>query len=371
MSSGIRSYGAYVPRRRLDLAEVTENGRGARIVASFDEDSTTMSVAAAFAALRDGDRPGALWFATTSPAYVDKTNATALHAALFLPMEVGAYDLGASWRSAVAALRAASMSDGLADVRVGRPGGADERVGAGAAAAFLFGVDDVIAEPTGAGSASAEFLDRWANPGDISARSWEERFSAGVYLPLAERATDDALKSAGVTVEDLDGVVVAGPNPRAVRSAIAMLRGRAGLPPAEPLPVGDARTAALGLAMADALDRAAPVDPRRRTGRRRRRLHPPHDEPAAHPARLPVRATLGAGIPVGYPTYLSWRGLLDREPPRRPPSAPFTARNAGYKFGFTGGRCREPSPVPARPATSSRSPSTGSRRPQARRSSVR
>jgi hypothetical protein len=53
------SYGAYLPRGRLDLAEIGATlgsgpgaGRGRRVVASFDEDSTTMGVEAARTALR-------------------------------------------------------------------------------------------------------------------------------------------------------------------------------------------------------------------------------------------------------------------------------------------------------------------------------
>ena len=46
---------------------------------------------------------------------------------------------------------------------------------------------------------------------------------------------------------------------------------------------------------------------------------------------------------VAYPTYLSWRGLLDRETPRRPepdrPAGPPSARGGAWKFGFTGARC--------------------------------
>jgi len=58
-----------------------------------------------------------------------------------------------------------------------------------------------------------------------------------------------------------------------------------------------------------------------------------------------VADQLGAGRPVPYPTYLSWRGLLDRELPRRPepdrPAGPPSARAVDWKFGFAGSRCTE------------------------------
>ena len=47
--------------------------------------------------------------------------------------------------------------------------------------------------------------------------------------------------------------------------------------------------------------------------------------------------------PVAYPTFLTWRGMLDREPPRRPdpepPSPPASARHSAWKHGFVAGSC--------------------------------
>src|SRR4029453_16589544 len=88
-------------------------------------------------------------------------------------------------------------------IRTGLPGGGDEREGGDGAAAFLFADDApdarVVAEPIGAASATAEFLDRWRLPGDPSSRQWEERFGEHAYVPLAESAIASALKQAGVT----------------------------------------------------------------------------------------------------------------------------------------------------------------------------
>src|SRR5438132_13798011 len=88
--SGIVSYGTYVPYWRLDRQRIAEAlltpaGRGTRAVASYDEDTTTMGVEAArvaLAAAPEGLRPHALYLATSAPAYADKTNATAIPAAL-------------------------------------------------------------------------------------------------------------------------------------------------------------------------------------------------------------------------------------------------------------------------------------------------
>ena len=53
------------------------------------------------------------------------------------------------------------------------------------------------AELVATGAASAEFLDRWRVPGDLTSKVWEERFGETAYVPLAEAAVTDALKAAG------------------------------------------------------------------------------------------------------------------------------------------------------------------------------
>src|SRR5256885_12325023 len=138
---GIVSYGAYLPHRRLDRAEIapvagTGGGKGTRTVASFDEDTTTMGVEAARLALRATPdvTPSALWFSTVAPAYLDKTNATAVHAALRLDHDVPGADFGGATRSAVAALKAALTGSGTtlvvsSDVRTRLPGSTDEAGG--------------------------------------------------------------------------------------------------------------------------------------------------------------------------------------------------------------------------------------------------
>ena len=118
--SGIVSYGAYLPFWRLQRTAITAalgsgGGKGTRAVASYDEDTTSMGVEAARIALRQAPAdavPADVLFATTSPAYADKTNATAIHAALALPTHVGAYDLVGAVRSNVAACTLADRLGG-------------------------------------------------------------------------------------------------------------------------------------------------------------------------------------------------------------------------------------------------------------------
>src|SRR5205823_903045 len=75
-----------------------------------DEDTTTMGAEAARFALRAldaGVHPDALWFATAEPAYLEKTNATAIHAATRLDADCPALDFGGAARSGAGILRTA------------------------------------------------------------------------------------------------------------------------------------------------------------------------------------------------------------------------------------------------------------------------
>src|SRR6476646_8138230 len=228
---GIVSAAGYLPFRRLQRADITATfgtggGKGTRTVASYDEDTTTLGVEAARLALSSaGTVPvDAVWFATADPAYLDKTNATAIHAALRLDGDASALDLGGAMRSGIGALRIALEGAGStlvvsADIRTGLPTSPDESAGGDAAAALLVGEGEpVIAELLGAGAATDEFLDRWRTPGDRRSRVWEERFGETKYLPLGEQAWNAALKQAGVEASELDHVVIAGMHARAVTS---------------------------------------------------------------------------------------------------------------------------------------------------------
>src|SRR5712691_5407275 len=101
---GILSAAAYIPHRRLQRAEIRKvmgsgGGNGTRSVASFDEDTTTMAVEAC--RLLGETSPDALWFSTSNPAYLDKTNAAAIHAALRLDGATQALDFGGAIRSGI------------------------------------------------------------------------------------------------------------------------------------------------------------------------------------------------------------------------------------------------------------------------------
>jgi hydroxymethylglutaryl-CoA synthase len=349
---GILAYSSYVPSYRLSGEELSGalgagSSKGGRPVACYDEDTTTMAVEAASLLVdSDGTPPPALLLATTAPAYADKTNATAVAAALDLGHDGFAGDITGSARGATTALRAAQNAPGLAvlsDMRTGRPGSADERGGADAAAAVLFGpAEESVAEVIAAASTSAEFLDRWRAPGAIASDVWEERFGQEAYMPLIERAIALALARAGIDAPD--HLVVSSPHSR-VALAVRRAHG-ADMPELPSYGYAGAADAALGLGAA--LDVATEgetilvlnaVDGCDATVLRSRA------EPGAGRRGDRLASQLEGGREVNYTTYLTWRGLIERELPRRPepdrPAGPPSARSESWKFGFVGSACTE------------------------------
>ena len=375
MGQGLTGYGAYLPRPRLARAEIAAvlgagGGRGTRSVASFDEDAVSMGVEAARTALRAGgpstgagdprvrgaavERPSRLLFATAAPPYADKTNANIVHAALDLDPTALSVDLVGSARSGVGALVLAADSSAptlavLADVRTGLPGGADERDGGDGAAAFVFGGEGpVLAEVLAHASTTLEFLDRWRQPGAPASRVWEERFGKHAYVPLADAAFADALKQTELSPADVDLLVVAGTHGRATRG-FAEAAGVARVADDLTGSVGNAGTAQAGILLADALDRAEPgqtiavvVLADGATAFLLRTTNALAD----HRCSPSVSKQVDAGDDgLRYATFLTWRGMLTREPPRRPdpvpPAAPPSLRTGHYKFGFVGATCTE------------------------------
>ncbi len=358
---GILSHAGYVPYRRLDRSAIapvagTGGGKGTRSVASYDEDSTTMAVEAARQALRavPDARASAVYLATTAPAYLDKTNATAVHAALRLGPDVVAADFGGAVRSAVAALRAALRGSETAlvvasDLRTGLPGSADEAAGGDGAAAVLVGGDadgPLIAELVGTASATEEFVDRWRQPGEARSKVWEERFGEGKYLALGETAWEAALKDAGVGADAVDHLIVTGPHARAVASFSKRLAGSVGRVEDDlAATVGQTGAAHPALLLSAVLERAEPerlvalvslAD-----GADVLLIRTTSAIAGFTPART-VASQVAAGGPVTYGKYLAWRGFLPVEPPRRPEpgrvSASAASRSVEWKFGFVGSR---------------------------------
>lgn len=332
---------------------------GQRAVAGFDEDATTMAVEASRLVLRSAGplEVRSLWYATVAPPYLDRTNANTIHAALRLDRNSPAYDTIGSMRSSFGAFRAALDAEGsslavASDVRTGPAGGPDEAYFGDGAAALLFGDGSdvpLLAEVLAWRSVSVEFVDRWRTPGDVRSKIWEERFGEVRYTDAGVDALEGALKQAGLDPTQVDRLLVTGTHGRAVKA----VAGRSGMPVdavADELltRVGAAGAAHPYLLLTAALERAEPGQVMGLVGLADgaeamllRTL------PAVKKWRAfrPLDEQLDTGAPVSYGRYLSWRGILPVEPPRRPEparvSSSAASRSVEWKFGLAGSRADE------------------------------
>lgn len=379
---GIVAAAGYVPYRRLDRRSIATvlgagGGKGTRSVAAHDEDTSTMAVEAARLALRGVPSAlSAVWLATTDPAYLDKSNAAVVHAALRLPAEVGAFDFGGALRSGSGALVAAATGGGTvlvaaADRRDGLPSGADESAGGDGAAAIVVGDGTegapVLAELAGVASATTEMVDRWRRPGERRSKVWEERFGETRYRALAADAWSRALKAAGVEPSDIDRVAVAGMHARAVKAVAGSLKvGDGAVADDLSLTVGQTGCAHPLLLLAALLEEeaAAGHGPGRvlalvnlADGADVLVLRTTDALARWRPARS-VADQVALGAPIPYGKFLAWRGMLELEPPRRPEPARVSSsaayRSGDWKFGFVGSRDRASGALHLPPARVSR-----------------
>jgi 3-hydroxy-3-methylglutaryl CoA synthase/uncharacterized OB-fold protein len=243
---------------------------GERSVAGGDQDSLTLAVDAALAAVRDPGEIEAIFFASTTSPYAEK-HAAAIIAAVLDRAEVRTLDVTGTLRAGTAALRAAldavrlgSVRAALvvaADVRPAEPSTASEqRFGDGAAAVVVAADGAAVAEVVGEASVADDAPGRWRRAGDDYVRGFDARFEAehGYAQPM-ERACTDALKAASVPAEAVDWFVAHAPDPR----AYANLAWRIGVGVvSDPLlaSAGDLGAAHPLASLAAALDQARPGD---------------------------------------------------------------------------------------------------------------
>jgi uncharacterized OB-fold protein len=181
-------------------------------------------------------------------------------------------------------------------------------------------------------------------------------------VPLAEEAWNAGLKAAGVNADDVATVVVTGMHARAAKAVSARLRiGKDSLADDRSATVGNTGTAHAALLLADALEQAQPgqviavvaladgVDVLvfRATGA----------ISSYSPART-VAAQVEGAADLPYGKFLSWRGEVKLEPPRRPEpdriSASVSSRSEDWKYGFVGSRDRTSGELHLPPARVSR-----------------
>jgi len=267
---------------------------------------------------------------------------------------VAVMDVNGAFRSGVGAFLAAARGVdevlvAVAGMRGGLPLSADEAEGGDGGAALLVGDDSkgpVIAEYLGGASETEEFVDRWRTPGSQRRRRWEERFGETVYVPMAERAWNAALKTCELNPGQVDVAVVTGMHARAVKAAARRL-GTTAVADNLDAVVGNTGAAHFGVVLADVLDKAEPnttiavvvladgVDVL---------LFRTTDAIASFSPAKSVADQIARSAPVPYGKFLTWRNMVEVEPPNRPtpnrPSSSAAARSTDWKFGFVGSRDR-------------------------------
>ncbi len=228
---GIASYGAYIPRYRMNHSTIfsavgflgTFPPPGENAVASHDEDALTMAVAAGVDCLGSIEREtiGGLYLATTSQPYMVRQNSALVATALDLQPSIRTADFTGSTKSGTGALLAAldtaggAMSDRIlvcaSDCRLSKPASPQEYLYGDGAAALLVGVDDVIATFEGSYSVSYDFPDRWRASGERFEHAWEDRFirDSGYGRFLAE-AISGLLKRYNMSIDEFSKIVYPG-----------------------------------------------------------------------------------------------------------------------------------------------------------------
>lgn len=232
MKKGIKSLGAYLPyhyltRAALGQAWGSKGGKGEKSVADVDEDSVTMAVEAAMGCFRFVDRESvnALYFASTTGPYAEKTHASLISVACDLKdTNVFTSDIMGTTRAGTNALR--SALDGAAanpgqnilvtaaDTRNGYPKSNQESGFGDAAAAVVVGTgDDLLAEVDFFTSVNEEINDYWRNAGDKYTLHAEGRFcDVQGYLRVMNLIIKKFEKESNTKAADYDKVVLAAQN---------------------------------------------------------------------------------------------------------------------------------------------------------------
>ncbi len=370
--AGITSYGAYIPFFRLSRAEIAQAwgsapAPGERAVASYDEDSLTMAVAAARDCLKGIDRAsiGGLYFASTTAPYKEKQSAAIIAAVLGLAPEAITMDFSGSLRSGTNALRAAldAVMSGsaqnilvcAADTRLGYPSGPGEMNFGDGAAALLIGGTDTIAEVKQFETRYYEIQDVWRSDKDTFVRSAEERFSMDEgFGRVMAQSVSAALKKHGLTAGDIAHLALNSPNIRQLR-ALAKKLGfdeKTQVQDVLHAGVGDTGCAMSLMSLVAALERAK--------GGGERILLASYgngcdvvilettERIGSFTDRRGIQKHLASKLNLqSYTKYLRWRELVTIQPPARPamelrtPSPAAQWREVQWEMRLTGTKCTQ------------------------------
>lgn len=364
---GITSFGAYVPRLRLDRALIADahkwmapslkaQAKGARAFASWDEDAVTMSVEAARDALTGADFQAvrALRLASTTLPYADLQAAAIVAGALGSPPALATSDVGGSQRAGTSALLQALRGSErslvvAADAPIGKPASAQELGYGAGAAAFLTGSDGVIAYLVGAASHAQLFVDHFRPAGARHDYYWEERWIREEgYAKIIPLVIKSALAEAGLGIEAVNHFILPSPL-RGIAEAVAkriMFTGKVAA--ALDDGVGHAGTAHGLLMLAHVLEAARPGERILLVGFGQgadAMILEVTDAIAGLAARRGVSGSLARGLATdSYLRMLSFSDGIDLEWGMRAEKSGKTALTEQYRSGesiegFVAGRC--------------------------------
>lgn len=277
---GITSFGSYIPRYRLERKLIQEQmswysagfSKGEKAMANYDEDTVTMAVSAAQNALTgcDRSRVNGVALASMSLPFANRQSAGIVADALALKRDVRTMDCTSSLRCGVDALvdaleRAHDRETYLvcaSDARRAQPGSAQEYTFGDAAAAFVVGSDEVVAEYKGSVSLHRDFQDFRRLTGEEYEHGWEERWIRDKgYTGILPEAVRGLYEKYGVQADSFAQIILPVPNQGAWKAA-----GKAvGAQPEQMtdtllVPVGDTGAANALLMLCLALDQAKPGD---------------------------------------------------------------------------------------------------------------
>jgi len=230
---GITSYGAYIPRLRLNRMSVIKSmgwfspaiaavAQGERSMCNHDEDSITMAVAAARDCLKGKDKAAldGIYLCSTTLPFFDRLNAGIISTALNLKPQIVAADITASQKAgttgiitAMDVVKAGGRENILvaaADHRQTKPASNYEMWFGDGAAAFTVGTENVIAEFRGSYSVNYDFIDHYR--GTVICQdadyTWEERWLREEgYSKFIPEAIAGLFKRLEITIADVDKLI--------------------------------------------------------------------------------------------------------------------------------------------------------------------
>lgn len=236
--AGIVGYGAYVPRNRITIEEIAHQwGKDAgsvqrglllkeKSVPGLDEDTVTISVAAARAALDragiDPSRIGAVYVGSESHPYAVKPTGTIVAEVLGIAPDVHVADFEFACKAGTEAM---FVSLGLvesgrveyalavgADTSQGAPNDALEFSASAGGAAYIFGSTDLLVEVLETHSFTTDTPDFWRREGEFYPRHGGRFTGEPAYFKHVLSSTRAILEKTGMKPSDFRFAVFHMPN---------------------------------------------------------------------------------------------------------------------------------------------------------------